>query len=66
MAQSSSGGIRLLYGVVLRDKSKTASTETLRAYKTVAEDMLKDLSGADAQDLRDALKDVDQAITAKK
>jgi hypothetical protein len=68
MAQSYSGGIRPFYGVIIRDKIKTANPETLRAYKTVAEDILKDApSGqADVQDLRDAVKELDSALSAKK
>jgi len=67
MAQPSSGGIQPLYGVIIRDKCKTADPATLRAYKTVAEDLLKGAGGgADAQDLRDAVKELDQALAAKK
>ena len=58
---ASSGTIRPLYGVVIRDKCKSADASTLKAYKTVAEDLLKDHSGPDAADL----KDLDNAIAAK-
>ena len=63
---ASSGTIRPLYGVVIRDKCKSADASTLKAYKTVAEDLLKDHSGPDAADLKDALKDLDKAIAAKR
>jgi hypothetical protein len=69
MAQTYSGGIRPFYGVIIRDKIKTTTNpETLKAYKTVAEDILKDApSGqADVQDLRDAVKELDTAMAAKK
>ena len=62
---ASSGTIRPLYGVVIRDKCKSADASTLKAYKTVAEDLLKDYGGPDAADLKDALKDLDKAIAAK-
>jgi hypothetical protein len=62
---ASSGTIRPLYGVVIRDKCKTSDVDTLRAYKTVAEDLLKDHNGADAKDLQDALKELDKAIASK-
>ena len=58
-----SGGIQPLYGVVIRDKSKTVTdVETLMAYKVVAEDMLKGYYGKDAEDLRSSLSDLNQAI----
>ena len=60
------GGIRPLYGVIIRDKCKTADHATLRAYKIVAEDLLKDHKGADADDLRASLKDLDKALEGKK
>lgn len=62
---STSGTIRPLYGVIIRDKCKTSDVETLKAYKTVAQDLLKDQKGAGAKDLEDALKDLDKAIAAK-
>jgi hypothetical protein len=66
MAQGYSGGIRPLYGVVIRDKCKSADPATLRAYKIVGEDLLKDAgSGPDADDLRNALKDIDKALGTK-
>jgi hypothetical protein len=62
---ASSGTIRPLYGVVIRDKCKSADVDTLKAYKKVAEDLLKDYGGADAKDLADSVKDLDKAIAAK-
>ena len=62
---TTSGPIRQLYGVILRDKCKSADLATLKAYKVVAEDQLKDHSGPDAKDLAEALKDLDKAIAAK-
>ena len=62
---SGSGGIQPLYGVIIRDKCKTADGATLRAYKTVAEDLLKGASGPEADDLRASLKDVDAALAKK-
>jgi hypothetical protein len=62
---SYSGPIRPLYGVIIRDKCKSADAATLKAYKTVAEDLLKDHSGPDADDLKAAVKDLDAAIAAK-
>jgi hypothetical protein len=63
-----SGGMRQVYGCVIRDRIKTADPQTLRAYKIVGEDLLKDASGAheDAEDLRAALKDLDHALSGKK
>jgi hypothetical protein len=63
---ASSGTIRPLYGIIIRDKCKYADVNTLSAYKTVAEDLLKDHSGPDADDLRDAVKELDKAIASKK
>jgi hypothetical protein len=63
---ASSGTIRPLYGVIIRDKCKYADVNTLSAYKTVAEDLLKDHTGPDADDLRDAVKELDKAIASKK
>ena len=65
MAQAGSGGIVPLYGVIIRDKCKYADGATLRAYKTVAEDMLKGASGPEADDLRASLKDLDAALAKK-
>jgi hypothetical protein len=61
-----SGPIRPLYGVIIRDKCKTADAATLKAYKIVAEDMLKDHQGPDAADLKESLKELDAAIAKKK
>jgi hypothetical protein len=65
-SMASSGPIRALYGVVIRDKCKTSDIDTLMAYKTVAEDLLKDHDGPDAQDLADAVKDLDKTIASKR
>ena len=62
---SSSGGMIALYGVVLQDKCRTASLTTLRAYKAVAADLLKDSKGAAAGELREAVKSISAAISAK-
>jgi hypothetical protein len=66
MASSGSGTIRPLYGVIIRDKCKSADLDTLKAYKVVGHDLLKGHSGADADDLKAALKDLDQAIAKHK
>jgi hypothetical protein len=66
MASSGSGTIRPLYGVIIRDKCKSADLDTLKAYKVVGQDLLKGHTGADADDLKEALKDLDKAIAAKK
>jgi hypothetical protein len=63
---ASSGTIRPLYGVIIRDKCKYADVKTLSAYKTVAEDLLKDHTGPDADDLRDTVKELDKTIASKK
>jgi hypothetical protein len=66
MAQS--GGIVPFYAVIIHDKCKTASHDTLRAYKAVAEDLLKDAHSGykDSQDLKDAIKACDHALAGKK
>jgi hypothetical protein len=68
MAETHSGGIRPFYAVIIHDKCKTANPETLRHYKAVAEDLLKDPhSGyANSQELKDAIKACDQAIGGHK
>lgn len=68
MAQYGSGGngtIRQLYGVIIRDKIKSASLETLQAYRIVATDLLKSNEGDDGE-LRASLADLEKAIAAKK
>jgi hypothetical protein len=65
MASSGSGTVRQLYGVIIRDKCKSSDVETLKAYKIVAQDLVKDHKGDDAKDLEDAIKDLDKAIAAK-
>ena len=51
-----------LYGVILRDRIKSADVDTLTAYRTVAHDLLHGASGPDADDLRAALGDLEGAI----
>jgi hypothetical protein len=66
MADYGGGGdIRQLYGVILRDKSKTADLETLKAYRLVATDMMHTASKEVAKELEEALVDVEKAIQAK-
>ena len=60
-----SGDIRQLYGVILRDKAKTADLETLKAYRLVATDMMHTASKEVAKELEEALVDVEKAIQAK-
>ena len=62
---ATSGPIRPLYGVIIRDKCKYADLSTLKAYKTVGHDLLKDYGGSDADDLKASLKELDAAIAAK-
>jgi hypothetical protein len=61
------GGIRPFYAVIIRDKCKTANPDTLRAYKTVAQDLLHDQDSgyANNQDLKDAIKELDDAISGQ-
>jgi hypothetical protein len=59
---TTSGTIRPLYGVIIRDKCKSSDVDTLKAYKVVAEDLLKDHKGPDAKDLAEAVKELDKAI----
>lgn len=67
MVASSSGGIRPLYGVIIRDKCKSADAATLKAYRIVAEDLLKDLDPghADAKGLKEALQELEHALHKK-
>jgi hypothetical protein len=60
-----SGPIRQLYGVIIRDKCKTADLPTMQAYQMVGYDFLKDHAGPEAEDLRSALGDLDKAIKEK-
>jgi hypothetical protein len=65
MAQYGGGGVnRQLYGVIIRDKIKTANLETLIAYSKVGHDLAKGKDGHDG-DLDGALADLDKAIAAK-
>lgn len=59
-----SGANMLLYGVMIRDKIKSADLATLHAYRVVAEDLLKSGDGDDGQ-LRNSLQDLQAAIKAK-
>jgi len=59
-----SGDIRQLYGVILRDKAKTADKETLMAYRHVASDLMNGASKEAAEDLQGALADLEAAIQA--
>jgi hypothetical protein len=59
------GKIRPLYGVIIRDKIKTADKETLQAYRVVAHDLLKTPGDGDDGHLREALADLDKALAAK-
>jgi len=66
MADYGGGGdIRQLYGVILRDKAKTADLETLKAYRHVASDLMHTASKEAAEDLQGALADLEKAIQAK-
>lgn len=62
---ANSGTIRQLYGVIIRDKLKTADLSTLLAYQMVGYDFLRDHTGPEADDLRSALGDLDKAIKEK-
>jgi hypothetical protein len=53
-----------LYGVILRDKIKSADRETLNAYRIVAHDLLKTGDADDGQ-LRAALGDLEKALATK-
>ena len=64
-AYGGKGDNRLLYGVILRDKIKTANMDTLLAYRTVAHDLLSDNKGGHDEDLRAALVDLETALKAK-
>jgi hypothetical protein len=59
---SSSGGIRPLYGVIIKDKCKHAPPETLNAYLHVAQDLLKDSAGDEKQELEAAIADLKKAL----
>lgn len=61
---AASGGIQPLYGVIIHDKCKYADADTLKAYKVVAMDLLKD--HPDAADLKNSLKELDAAIAKAK
>lgn len=69
MAETYGGGSNgngiLLYGVIIRDRIKTADLDTLQAYRTVAHDLLKS-GDADDGELRAAAADLDKAIAEKR
>jgi hypothetical protein len=66
MAEPGGRGVNMQpYGVMIREKSKSADLHTLQAYRVVAHDLLKDASGPGADDLRAALGDLEGAIRAK-
>jgi hypothetical protein len=65
MAEYGGGGdIRQLYGVILRDKAKTADKETLMAYRLVVSDLMHGASKEAAEDLQGALADLEKALQA--
>ena len=65
MADYGGGGdIRQLYGVIIRDKAKTADKDTLKAYRIVASDLMHGASKEAAKDLQAALADLEKAIQA--
>jgi hypothetical protein len=65
MAVHGGGNGFLLYGMIIRDKIKSASLDTLLAYRTVANDLLKTGRDGDDGELRASLGDLDKAIAAK-
>jgi hypothetical protein len=66
MADYGGGGdIRQLYGVIIRDKAKTADKDTLHAYRIVASDLMHGAIEEAAKDLKAALADLENAIQAK-
>jgi Domain of unknown function (DUF1843) len=62
---ASSGTIQPLYGVLIRDKCASADLDTLKAYRTVAYDLLKGHKGPDVTDLAGAVKELEQVIAEK-
>lgn len=62
---ATSGNLQPLYGKIICEKAKTADLTTLKAYRTVATDLIKGHSGPEAEDLRSCLGDLDTAIKAK-
>lgn len=59
-----SGDVRQLYGVILRDKAKTADQDTLMAYRIVVSDLMHGASDDAAKELQGALADLEAAIQA--
>jgi hypothetical protein len=66
MAETYGGGgdIRQLYGVILRDKAKTADKDTLMAYRIVVSDLMHGASDDAAKELQGALAELEAAIQA--
>lgn len=61
-AGSTSGGIRPLYGIIIKDRCKSAPPETLSAYLQVARDLLKDAAGDEKKELETAISDLKTAL----
>jgi hypothetical protein len=59
-----SGDVRQLYGVILRDKAKTADKDTLMAYRIVVSDLMHGANEDAAKELQGALADLEAAIQA--
>jgi hypothetical protein len=59
-----SGDVRQLYGVILRDKAKTADKDTLMAYRVVVSDLMHGANEDAAKELQGALAELEAAIQA--
>jgi len=59
-----SGDVRQLYGVILRDKAKTADKDTLMAYRIVVSDLMHGANEDAAKELQGALAELEAAIQA--
>lgn len=57
-----SGGIRPLYGVIIKHKCAHAPPETLHAYLHVAQDLLTDSAGDEKAELEEAIADLKKAL----
>jgi hypothetical protein len=57
-----SGGIRPLYGVIIKHKCMHAPPATLNAYLTVAQDLLADSAGDEKAELEAAIADLKKAL----
>lgn len=65
MADYGGGGdIRQLYGVILRDKAKTADKETLMAYRIVASAACRSFAASSLAPCIRSLADLEKAIQA--